>query len=83
MLVAILLVSCFVAGVTDFVGIRWHAAREAGAVVPGTALAIVHEALTWAPVVLAVETGNAYALALAAMLGVGVANVYGLRRRPA
>lgn len=64
----------------DYVGILWHKAREEGRVHAGAALACLHEALTWAPIILAIEGGNTYALAASAIVGVWIANVRGLRR---
>ena len=91
---ALLLVLAFAlvsAAALDYLGILWHAERiRALADGPpearrrarrrATALACVHEALTWAPLVLAVEVGETYAALLAAVVGVAIANELGLRR---
>jgi hypothetical protein len=82
MTIALLMLAAFAsAALLDLVGIAWHRAREAGQRWRGTGIAMLHEALAWAPLLLALEaSGRSPALAVAAVAGVGVANSVGLRR---
>lgn len=85
MLLLVLLFSFLSAAVVDYVGIEYHAAREKRRWKRGSLLAMLHEALTfataYASVLFAVQ-GDTLAAALvgvAAIVGVGAANAWGLR----
>ena len=56
------------------VGLAWHRARERGQRWRRAWLGMLHEALAWAPLLVAIESGAAPAVAVAAVLGVGLAN---------
>lgn len=77
----LVLIAFAAAAALDLVAIAWHDARERRSRWRGAALAMVHEALTWAPLVLALQVGGAPAMAGASVLGVGLASAVGLRAR--
>lgn len=58
------------------VTLGWLAARERRQRWRRSLLGMLHEALTWAPLLIALEAGAPVVVALAAVLGVGAANAW-------
>lgn len=62
----------------EWLTVEWHGARERGEVWRGTGIATLLEALHYAPMIIAIDTGDARALIAAAIGGICGAHV-GLR----
>lgn len=81
---ALLLLAAFAcSAVFEWLTVEWHDARERGEVWRGTVIAAVLEALHYAPLVIAIDTGDPGALIAAIVGGIVGAHVglRGARRR--
>ena len=76
---AILLGFFTLAAVLDVLSCQWHRARERGAVLVGSGLAMLLEGLAWLPLWVAIQTDD-FRVMIVSVLGSGVGTAIGLRR---